>query len=199
MERDHAGARPRREGRCPRAKGDGKRVGVEATREMIARGDRNGEGEKRSASRERASERGYNRGCWTRAGRVVAVAAVVGDDREIPWIRPHEEKKAAALLRGRIDRERESAGESEVEIAGGELNVCKLNVLRLYLAQDFKGARGKRLARLYPGGILSNKVLAREYLISPRRERGGCRIRSLFSENRDYKFREVFVLDALCI
>lgn len=71
--------------------------------------------------KERASERRYNRGCWTRAGRVVAVAAaaVVGDDREMPWIRPHEEKKAAALLRGRIDREKESAGESEVEIAGG--------------------------------------------------------------------------------
>lgn len=85
-------------------------------------GDRSGEGEKRSATRERASERRYNRGCWTRAGRVVAVAVaavVVGDDREMPWIRPHEEKKAAALLRGRIDREEESAGESEVEIAGG--------------------------------------------------------------------------------
>lgn len=65
-------------------------------------GDRNGVGEKRrELSRERASERRYNRGCWTRAGRVVAVAAVVvGDDREMPWIRPHEEKKAAALLRG---------------------------------------------------------------------------------------------------
>lgn len=67
---------------------------------MIAR-ETEREGEKRRAfERERASERGYNRGCWTRAGRVVAVAAVVGDDRETPWIRPHEEKKAAALLRG---------------------------------------------------------------------------------------------------
>lgn len=70
---------------------------------MIAR-ETEREGEKRRAfERERESEREkvYNRGCWTRAGRVVAVAAVVvGDDREMPWIRPHEEKKAAALLRG---------------------------------------------------------------------------------------------------
>lgn len=67
---------------------------------MIAR-ETEREGEKRRAF-ERKSEREkvYNRGCWTRAGRVVAVAAVVGDDREMPWIRPHEEKKAAALLRG---------------------------------------------------------------------------------------------------
>lgn len=57
MERDRAGARLRREGRCPRAKGDRKRVGVEATREMIARETETGEGEKRSAARERASER----------------------------------------------------------------------------------------------------------------------------------------------
>lgn len=37
------------------------------------------------------------------------------------------------------ERKRERGG----RIAGeGELNVCKLNVLRLYLARDFKGARG---------------------------------------------------------
>lgn len=79
---------------------------------MIAR-ETEREGEKRRASRERANERRYNRGCWTRAGRVVVVAAVVGDDREMPWIRPHEEKKAAALLRGRIDREKERGRERE--------------------------------------------------------------------------------------
>lgn len=93
----------RREGRCPRAKGDRKRVGVEATREMIARETETGRARNGELSRERASERRYNRGCWTRAGRVVAVAVaavVVGDDREMPWIRPHEEKKAAALSRG---------------------------------------------------------------------------------------------------
>lgn len=72
-------------------------------RETESRGGRETESFREN---ERARE-GYNRGCWTRAGRVVAVAVaavVVGDDREMPWIRPHEEKKAAALLRGRIDR-----------------------------------------------------------------------------------------------
>lgn len=66
-------------------------------------GDRNGEGEKRSATRERASERRYNRGCWTRvAGRVVAVAvaAVVGDDREMPWIRPHGGEESRGIVEG---------------------------------------------------------------------------------------------------
>lgn len=101
--RDHAGARLRREGRCPEGEGRQKTRRSRSDEGNDREGDRNGEGEKRrELSRERASERRYNRGCWTRAGRVVAVAAVavVGDDRETPWIRPHEEKKAAALLRG---------------------------------------------------------------------------------------------------
>jgi len=43
---------------------------------------------------------------------VVVVAVMVGDDREIPWIRPHEKNAVA-----RIEKKREE--EREEEIARG--------------------------------------------------------------------------------
>lgn len=79
----------------------------------------------------------------------------------------------------------------------GELNVCKLNIPRLYLAREFKSAR-EEATRSSPQRILSNKATR-----SRIKERGDLhtlpRIQVLFSENRDYKSREAFVLDALCI
>lgn len=63
------------------------------TREVIARETEREE--KQRASRGRARE-GLAGGCWTGVGKVVVVAVMVGDNREIPWIRPHEEENAVA-------------------------------------------------------------------------------------------------------
>lgn len=112
----------RREGRCPRAKGDGKRVGVEATREMIARETETGRA-RNGALREKERAR---EGITGVAG--PGLLGGLSPSPSPPWwgmtarcrgSDRTEEKKAAALLRGRIDRGKERAGESEVEIAGG--------------------------------------------------------------------------------
>lgn len=79
---------------------------------------------------------------WIRGWMVVVVVSG-GVDRQIPWIE-----------RGKVDEGRRG----EKEEAAGELNVCKLNVPRLYLAREFRGAREEATRARPRNGILSNKA-----------------------------------------
>lgn len=68
----------------------------------------------------------------------------------------------------------------------GELNVCKLNVPRLYLVREFKGAHGTNSE--YCRMRYSRTSSARG-LRSPHRKRVAYgRIQRLFSKSRDYKY-----------
>jgi len=137
-ERDREGAR--REARmAERRRGNASGLG-----EIIAREERREEEcrrDSRKEEKEEKRERATNAWFGIAGPRRLSSSSLVVGIREIR-IRPHGEENARMNLRSSLDGEREGERREERKRktrgrrAGRELNICKLNVPRLYLARE---------------------------------------------------------------